>query len=302
VQAPLLLAVTAGMLGAVNPCGFALLPAYLSVFLAADRTRPDSPRATAAAVGRALRCTAALTAGYVVVFGAFGLMLAPVTGWLQPRLPWLTLVLGLVLAVLGGWLLAGRQLPMPGKGLRAPQLTGSLPSTVLFGMVYALASLGCAIGPFLAIVVSSLRAGSTGRGLLLFVLYAAGMGLVIGVTALAVALVRVSAVARLRRAAAIVPRLGGAVLLVAGSYVAYYGLYELRIGRDVRTSGHDPVIAVASDLQHRLAGVVGGIGAGALLAVLVAFVLIGVVAGRARRGPAAPDRHAVTSSAGGSAR
>jgi cytochrome c-type biogenesis protein len=302
VQAPLLLAVTAGMLGAVNPCGFALLPAYLSVFLAADRTRPDSPRATAAAVGRALRCTAALTAGYVAVFGAFGLMLAPVTGWLQPRLPWLTLVLGLVLAVLGGWLLAGRQLPMPGKGLRAPRLTGSLPSTVLFGMVYALASLGCAIGPFLAIVVSSLRAGSTGRGLLLFVLYAAGMGLVIGVTALAVALVRVSAVARLRRAAAIVPRLGGAVLLVAGSYVAYYGLYELRIGRDVRTSGHDPVIAVASDLQHRLAGVVGGIGAGALLAVLVAFVLIGVVAGRARRGPAAPDRHAVTSSAGGSAR
>jgi cytochrome c-type biogenesis protein len=302
VPAPLLLALTAGMLGAVNPCGFALLPAYLSVFLAADRTRPDSPRAMAAAVGRALRCTAALTAGYVAVFGAFGLMLAPVTGWLQPRLPWLTLVLGLVLAVLGGWLLSGRQLPMPGKGLRAPRLTGSLPSTVLFGMVYALASLGCAIGPFLAIVVSSLRAGSTGRGLLLFVLYAAGMGLVIGVTALAVALVRVSAVARLRRAAAIVPRLGGAVLLVAGSYVAYYGLYELRIGRDVRTSGHDPVIAVASDLQHRLAGVVGGIGAGALLAVLVAFVLIGVVAGRARRGPAAPDRHAVTSSAGGSAR
>ena len=30
MQASLLLALTAGMLGAVNPCGFALLPAYLA--------------------------------------------------------------------------------------------------------------------------------------------------------------------------------------------------------------------------------------------------------------------------------
>jgi cytochrome c-type biogenesis protein len=280
MEAPLLLALTAGMLGAVNPCGFALLPAYLSVLVVGDRTRPDSPRATAAAVGRALRCTAALTAGYVAVFGAFGLVLAPAAAWLQPRLPWLTVVLGLALAVVGGALLAGRQLPMPGKGLRAPRLTGSAGSMVVFGMAYAAASLGCAIGPFLAIVVSSLRAGSTGRGLQLFVLYAAGMGLVIGVTALAVALVRVSAVSRLRRAAAIVPRLGGAVLVVTGVYVAYYGWYELRIARDARTSGHDPVVAIASGLQHRLAGAVGAVGAGWLVVALVALALAGMAAGR----------------------
>ena len=49
------LAFTAGMLGAVNPCGFALLPAYLSVLIAADRTPPGDARAVAAATGRALR-------------------------------------------------------------------------------------------------------------------------------------------------------------------------------------------------------------------------------------------------------
>ncbi len=280
MQAPLLLALTAGMLAAVNPCGFALLPAYLSVLVAGDRSRPESPRATAAAVGRALRCTAALTTGYVLVFGAFGLLLTPVAGWLQPRLPWLTVVLGVALAVLGGWLLAGRQLPAPGTGVQAPRLTGSAGSMVLFGMAYAVASLSCAVGPFLAIVVSSLRAGTPARALALFVLYAAGMGLVIGVTALAVALVRVSAVNRLRRAAAVVPRVGGAVLVVAGCYVAYYGWYELRIGRNPRTSGHDPVIAVASDIQHRLAGAVGELGAGWLAVVLAVLLLVGVVAGR----------------------
>jgi cytochrome c-type biogenesis protein len=282
VDAPLLLALSAGMLGAVNPCGFALLPAYLSVLVAADDSRPDGTRATAAAVVRALRCTAALTAGYVLVFGAFGLVLAPIAGWLEPRLPWLTVVLGLALAVLGGLLVAGRSLPGPGAVVRAPALTGTTASMVLFGMAYAVASLGCAVGPFLAIVVSSLRAGSVPHGIALFLAYAAGMGLVIGVVALAVALVRVSAVARLRRAASIVPRLGGAVLLVAGGYVAYYGWYELRLVKDLRTSGHDPVVNLASELQHRLSEAVGRVGAGWLVLSLAILVLAGLASRRPR--------------------
>jgi cytochrome c biogenesis protein CcdA len=285
LQTPLLLALTAGMLGAVNPCGFALLPAYLSVLVAGD-SRPAGPRASTAAVGRALRCTAALTAGYVAVFGTFGLALAPIAGWLQPRLPWLTVVLGLTLAGAGGWLVAGRQLPSLGRPARAPKLTvrgsagGTLASTALFGMAYATASLGCAIGPFLATVVASLRAGSTTRGIALFLAYAAGMGLVIGVTALAVALVRVTAVARLRRAAAVVPRLGGVVLVVTGSYIGYYGWYELRLVRDLRTSGQDPVIRVAEQAQHRLAEGVGTVGAGWLVVALIGLSVAGWTAGR----------------------
>jgi cytochrome c-type biogenesis protein len=301
---PLLLAVTAGMLGAVNPCGFALLPAYLSVLVAGDRSRPDSPRAVAAAIGRAVRCTAALTAGYVAVFGAFGLVLAPITGWLQPRLPWLTVALGASLAAAGAWLVAGRSLPLPGRGMplpgrglsapgrglplpgrriSAPRLTGSPASMVLFGMAYALASVGCAIGPFLAIVVSSLRAGSFGVGLLLFVCYAAGMGLVIGVTAIAVALVRAGAVAGLRRASRFVPRIGGAVLVAAGAYVAYYGAYELRLVKNLRTSGHDPVVNVASGLQHRLSDLVGRVGAAWLVGFLLVLIVVGLLASRRPR-------------------
>jgi cytochrome c biogenesis protein CcdA len=289
VQASLLLALTAGMLAAVNPCGFALLPAYLSVLVAGDQPRPSAAgavsgtRETLAAVGRALRCTAALTVGYVAVFGLFGLVLAPLTGLLLPRLPWLTVVFGLGLLVLGGWLLAGRSLPTPGTGVRAPRLTGTAASMVLFGMAYAVASLGCAIGPFLAIVVSSLRAGSIVEGVALFVSYAAGMGLVIGVTALAVALVRVSAVSRLRRAAAFVPRIGGAVLVVAGAYVAYYGGYELRLARDLKTAGRDPVVNLASNVQRELSSVISRLGVGWFMLLLAGLVLTAFLLARHRR-------------------
>lgn len=106
MSATLLLALTAGMLGAVNPCGFALLPAYLSLLVAGESD-------TRGAVGRALTAAAGLTVGYVLVFGAFGLALAPLAGWLRPRLPWLTVALGVLLVVAGCWLLAGRRLPAP---------------------------------------------------------------------------------------------------------------------------------------------------------------------------------------------
>lgn len=279
MPAEVLLALTAGMVGAVNPCGFALLPAYLSVLVAGDRTRPEAPRAGARAVRRALACTAALTTGYMAVFGAFGVLLAPLSGVLQPRLPWLTVVLGVALAGLGGWLLAGRSLPAPGAGLRAPRLTGTPASMVLFGAAYALSSLACAAGPFLAIVASSLRAGSAREGLLLFLAYAAGMGLVVAVAATAVALARLPVLTALRRAAGIVPRLGGAVLLVAGGYLAWYGVYELRVTRNPGTSGQDSLVELVSGLQHGLSGLVARVGVTGFAVVLAGLVLLGVAGG-----------------------
>lgn len=281
MTATLLLAVTAGMLTAVNPCGFAMLPAYLSVLVAGDR-----PAVGAAAgrrpVARALTCSLALTLGYVAVFGAFGLAVVPASRWVQPQLPWVTVGLGLLLLAAGGWLLAGRSLPGPARAARAPRLTGSVPSMVLFGMGYAVASLGCAVGPFLAIVASSLRAGSAAQGVLLFVAYAAGMALVVTVTAVAVALLRASVVARLRRVGALVPRLGGVVLALAGGYVAYYGAYELRLAADARAASADPVIGVAVGLQQRVAEAVGQLGAASLVGVLLVLVAAGWVLGRLR--------------------
>ncbi|MGC5386419.1 cytochrome c biogenesis CcdA family protein [Micromonospora chalcea] len=263
----LLLALTAGMLGAVNPCGFAMLPAYLSLLVAG----PDGGRG---AVGRALTATAALTLGYVLVFGAFGLAVAPAADWLRPRLPWLTVTLGVLLALAGCWLLAGKRLPAPGPLRVAPRLTRTWPSMVLFGAAYALTSLSCAIAPFLAIVVTSMRAGSPLRGLALFGAYALGMALVVGVAALAVALLRGRVVARLRGAGAWAPRLSGLVLVVAGGYVAWYGWYEVRLAQGRYDAFTDPVIRAAAEVQQTLVRAVDTLGPAVLAALLLAAVLL----------------------------
>jgi cytochrome c biogenesis protein CcdA len=99
------LALGAGLVAVVNPCGFALLPAYLSLFILEEQP----PRWLA--VMRALRATAAMTLGFAAVFAVFGLSIAPVAGSVQRYLPWFTVVLGLVIVAAGVWVVAGRALP-----------------------------------------------------------------------------------------------------------------------------------------------------------------------------------------------
>jgi cytochrome c biogenesis protein CcdA len=263
------LAVAAGLVAAVNPCGFALLPVYLTLLIIGD----DAPSRTVA-VRRALVATAAMTLGFVAVFGLVGLVISPVAGLLYRYLPWFTVGFGLLLMLLAGWLITGRPLPSFGlRPTRGRQVRRSAGSMVVFGAAYALASLSCTIAPFLAIVASTFRAGSVLAGVGLFVAYAAGMGLLVGFAALAVALARPAAVTRLRRFGPAMSRLAGVILLAGGGYVAYYGWYELRGNVD------DPIIAAAQGLQRALVDAVEAPGAVWIAVVFTVVLTAAVVAG-----------------------
>jgi cytochrome c-type biogenesis protein len=144
----------------------------------------------------------------------------------------------------------------------------------LFGAAYAVASLGCTIAPFLAIVVSAFRSGSALEGVTLFTAYAAGMGLIVGAAALSVALTRTARMGRLRRLGSVASRLGGSLLLLVGAYVAYYGWYEIRVLRSPQTT--DPVIEAAGTVQQSIAGLLDSIGITAIVAAFVTLLLTGV--------------------------
>ncbi len=265
------LAFAAGLVAALNPCGFALLPAYLALVVRGERAGGW------AAVGRALAATAAMTLGFLAVFGAFGLLTVAVATRVERYLPYATVVIGIVLVALGVWLLAGRRLAVASFGGRwAP--TARIGSMLGYGVAYACASLGCTIGPFLAVTGAALHGGYD--AVIAYLAYAAGFGLLVGVLAVAVALARSALIDRMRRITRYASRISGALLVAVGLYVGYYGYSEVRLFES-DASADDPVLAAAGRLQGTLAGWVHQYGAWPWLAVL-AILLVGALL-RARR-------------------
>jgi cytochrome c-type biogenesis protein len=281
----LALAFSAGMVATVNPCGFALLPAYLSYFLGLeDDSLGDGtggsgragPVATArrAPVVRALAVSAAVTLGFLVVFAVMGFAWSSVSGVIGQRLPWFTLVVGAVLVVLGIAMLRGFE-PV----VRLPRLQLSadgrqLGSMFLYGVSYAIASLSCTIPIFIGIVSTTLERQSFLAGMSTFVAYGLGMGMTLSILTIAVALARSGIVRNFRRILPHINTISGVLLVVAGLFVSYYAWVELR---ELRSGGSSGVVSWSRDLQSSMQRWVEGVGGGRLAlaaAIIIAAALV----------------------------
>ncbi|KAA8959872.1 cytochrome c biogenesis CcdA family protein [Mycobacterium sp.] len=262
------LAFAAGLVAALNPCGFAMLPGYLVLVVRREGTGTAS---VPAAVGRAVLATLGMVLGFVTVFGAFAALSISAATAVQRYLPYVTAVVGLALVAIGGWLLSGRPVTLvaPGAARWAP--TVRLGSMYGYGVSYAVASLSCTVAPFVAVTAAAVRRGSLLARVSVYLAYLAGLTLVVGVLAVAAAFASSALATRLRRVLPLVNRAGGALMVLVGLYVGYYGYYEVRL---LRAHGNpaDTVIAAAGRLQGALAGWVHRHGAAPWLLALVALM------------------------------
>jgi cytochrome c-type biogenesis protein len=183
------------------------------------------------------------------------------------------------------FLLAGRQLVVQLPKLNVGRADGGLVSMFLFGVSYAVASLSCTLAPFLAVTTSTFRSSSWLAGFGVFIAYALGMGVIIAVLTVAISLTRAGLVQRLRRAGPVINRVAGALMVIAGLYVAWYGWYEIRV---LRGSYEDPIIDRALRIQSWLANnAVPDDAVQATVVAVIAFtVLLGATSLRRRLQPA----------------
>jgi cytochrome c biogenesis protein CcdA len=219
-------AFAAGMVAAVNPCGFALLPAYLALYLGGSSAQQSSPSRS---LRRALTVSATVTIAFVVLFGLIGLVLNVAAAALQGYLPYVGLAVGALLAVSGGAMLAGASLygslgERLADRLGALARRGDVVGYGAYGMAYALASLSCTLPIFLTVVGSALTVRGYGGALVQFVLYGIGMGVVLTVLTIAVALFKAAPVARGLRLLQHANRVGPVLLIVGGAYLVFYWL------------------------------------------------------------------------------
>ena len=287
IDAPLALAFASGMVAAVNPCGFAMLPAYVSFFLGVEGDRVPT---RGESVLRSIPVAIAVSAGFLVVFGVVGIALRPVSSSVLEYAPWATIVIGVGLVGFGIAMVAGYEpvpaLPKLDKGGRSR----GLGSMFLFGISYAIASLTCTLGIFIGTIVNAFSRTDFVSGVSVLVVYAAGMGLVITTLTVATALARDSVVRFLRTGMRHASRVAAVLMVLVGAYVAWYGVFSLRVRDDPTTAGGpaDLVERWSSEISQYVARV-GATRLGLyLLAAVVAMVAVSVLVASVRKPPPDP--------------
>ena len=227
MELPFALAFTAGLVATVNPCGFAMLPAYLAYFLGMEgEARPDAART----IGRSLVVGAVVSAGFITVFGVAGVLITLGVQAVVGALPWAAMVVGVGVAILGAAMLGGFELTA-----RLPKINSAGPGSGLggvyvFGLSYAVASLSCTLPIFLVVVAGTIPQLGFVSGVLTFLVYGLGMSMLLVVVTLALAFGKQALVGWLRRSAQHVNRVSGGILLVAGAYIVWFWATTLASG------------------------------------------------------------------------
>ncbi len=291
IDVPFAYVFTVGMVATVNPCGFAMLPAYLGFFLGTD---DDTERDTLSALVRGLVVGLTVSAGFLLLFAVAGLLVSWTDIGIGHISPWLTVAIGAILAVGGAAMAFGWTpkvlLPRLDKGGRDRTLW----SMFLFGLSYAIASLSCTLPVFTTVVVTAFSRDSFAQGLATFAAYGLGMSMLLIVLTLTLALARKGLVGGLRRALPYVQRVSGAIMALMGAYLVWWGVFEIRLlRRDEPTTGTGP-IDTALDWSSRLTDLLSDLDAlqvGLAFGLIIAAVVLAALVRADRKARLADQDH-----------
>lgn len=279
----LALAFGAGLLAPINPCGFALLPAYLATQLG---TGPGADMPASARLMHGLRSGTALAFGFALTLTTAGLAIALGARPLLGAAPWLAVIVGAVLAVIGVIMALtghGPTVRIPGISGRTRTSPRTVPRTIVFGAGYALASLACTLGVLIAVIGQALATDSVASILTVFAAYAAGSATLLNGVSLTAAFASQALAPASRSLARYSGRIIGALLAITGIYLIAYWLPTATGSSNTGIGA--PITALATTTQTWVTANQTLVIATTALAVAIALVL-GVIA--RRRTPTPP--------------
>lgn len=255
-----------GVMSAVNPCGFVLLPTYLVYYLGTELQRSDNRSAT---LRRALLVGSAVSSGFVGLFLIVGIITQSFTTAVRDNSKYFAFVVGLALVVMGALMLAGwkPRVAQPDVSIRRERTFRNM---FLFGIAYAVASIGCTIG-----FVTSAVFGSVGRhgfvsGVFSIALYGVGMASLVIALTVALAFAQVGMVTTLKSSFRYFDRISAAFVLLTGLYLTWYWYGA------ITERGSDSVIQRVDSWQSTVVNLLNDLGAWRL-AVIFSVVIIAAV-------------------------
>ena len=207
-----------GVLAAVNPCGFVLLPPYLIFFLG---TREEPNLKTGGRLRRALVVSSGISLGFLAIFFVIGVISRLFTQWIELNAKYASLAIGIVLVIGGARMLTGWT-----PKFAVPQIGGvqtkTFRATVIYGVAYAVASIGCTIGFLTTAVFGSIALHGFISGVLSILLYGLGMAMLVTALTVSLAFAKTGILTIVRNQLHLIQRLGAIFVTLTGIYLVFY--------------------------------------------------------------------------------
>lgn len=208
-----------GVMAAVNPCGFVLLPTYLIYYLGIELGRDEESPITI--LRRSLTVGSSVSAGFIGLFIVVGIISRAFTTVIRDNAKYAALVIGIGLIVMGIAMFRGWKPPVAQPDVSV-QRKRTVWNMVMFGVVYAIASIGCTIGLLISVILGSVNRNGFASGVISIVLYGAGMGLLVTSLTVALAFARVGLVGALKRGLPWFDRVSAVFVVLTGVYLSWY--------------------------------------------------------------------------------
>lgn len=258
-----------GVMAAINPCGFVLLPTYLVYYLGTELNR--GPESRAATLRRGLAVGTAVSSGFVGLFLVVGIISRTFTDAIVTNSKYASLIIGVALVAMGVAMFFGWKPP-----IAQPNISVERRRTVwnmfLFGIVYAVASIGCTIGFLTSVILGSVNRQGYVSGVLSITLYGLGMGLLVTSLTVTLAFTRVGLMKTLKKGLRWFDRVSAFFVTITGAYLTWYWYSSLT---DRGASG---IVSRVDNVQTDLAEFLANIGAPTLAIVFSVVIVVAIVA------------------------
>lgn len=257
-----------GVMAAVNPCGFILLPTYLLYYLGTELNREnESPAVT---LRRGLGVGIAVSSGFIGLFLIVGIISRAFTNVIRDNAKYAALVIGIGLIGMGIAMFRGWKPPVtqPNMAMKKQRTWRNM---FVFGIAYAVASIGCTIGLLVSVILGSVGRHGFVSGVLSIALYGLGMGLLVTSLTVALAFARFGMVSNLKKGFRLFDKVSALAVTLTGVYLAWYWFGA------ITNRGSDGIIGRVESLQTNVATFLQDTGAYLLAIVFIAIIAIAMI-------------------------
>jgi len=200
----------AGVVALFSPCGFPMLPGYISYYMGVEIS-----------YRKAIPLGMACSFGLIMIFSFIGFLATIIGGFFSLFTSLLELIAGLIMIFMGVGMIFELRISKLWIPIISSKKKGIF-GIFLYGITYGLATIGCSAPIFLSILSYAIANGGLIQGLLTFIVYASGMGFPIIIITILMVKVKNLMLNKVVMRTQRLHKISGTVLISIGLYLTYF--------------------------------------------------------------------------------